>query len=159
MADTGQNETDTPLELPPALEAKFKQFPAPCLFVPPTVDEQILRAARQHLQRQERPRSALFAKWRLALSLSGIAAMFLIAALVISLKLAGPRAGARFAREDLNRDGRVDILDAFSLARTLKNRPTPYNPALDINGDGVVDERDVTSLAARAVQLPKGGRS
>jgi hypothetical protein len=30
---------------------------------------------------------------------------------------------------------------------------------LDINVDGVVDERDVATLAAKAVSLGKGGRS
>jgi len=29
----------------------------------------------------------------------------------------------------------------------------------DVNGDGVVDERDVQALAARAVSLESGGRS
>jgi hypothetical protein len=86
--------------------------------------------------------------------------MLLVAALVfIGWRLAGTRARGTFAREDLNHDGRVDILDAFDLARTLKTRPGLTSPVMDVNGDGVVDERDVTSLAARAVQLPKGGRS
>ena len=65
---------------------------------------------------------------------------------------------AAFAREDVNHDGRVDILDAFALARQLKAgaaRATRF----DINGDGVVDERDVASIAARAVRLEKGGHS
>ena len=31
------------------------------------------------------------------------------------------------------------------------------NPQLDLNGDGVIDERDVTMVAARAVKLEKGG--
>jgi hypothetical protein len=46
-------------------------------------------------------------------------------------------------------------LDAFSLARRLQQGGTP-DPALDINGDGVVDDRDVETLAARAVQLQPG---
>ena len=50
------------------------------------------------------------------------------------------------------------VLDAFALARELKSKPHP-NPQLDINGDGVVDEQDVATLAARAVSLGKGGRS
>jgi hypothetical protein len=60
------------------------------------------------------------------------------------------------AREDLNHDGRVDILDAFQLARELR---AGKKPAVDLNGDGVVDERDADVIATRAVSLEKGGRS
>ena len=60
------------------------------------------------------------------------------------------------ATGDVNGDGRTDILDAFVLAQELRAGARP-GPALDINGDGVVDERDVTKVAARAVQLEKGG--
>jgi len=63
-----------------------------------------------------------------------------------------------FAREDINRDGTVDILDAFALARQLKTR-TISNPTLDLNRDGIVDERDMQIIAAEAVKLAKGGRS
>jgi hypothetical protein len=68
------------------------------------------------------------------------------------------RGGTQFAREDLNQDGRVDILDAFQLARELKNGKT--QPATDdFDGDGKVDAMDVEYLAKRAVSLEKGGRS
>ena len=62
------------------------------------------------------------------------------------------------AREDINRDGRVDILDAFQLARELGSGQKPA-PGLDLNGDGVVDSRDVEIIAVQAVKLGKGGRS
>jgi hypothetical protein len=52
----------------------------------------------------------------------------------------------------------VDILDAFALARQLKSGLVP-GPGQDINGDGVVDERDVETIAAQAVRLQKGGHS
>jgi len=70
-----------------------------------------------------------------------------------------PSAGtAVVSREDVNRDGEVDILDAFALAKELKSGHPP-GPGLDINGDGVVDEKDVATIAARAVRLDKGSRS
>jgi hypothetical protein len=62
------------------------------------------------------------------------------------------------AREDLNRDGRVDILDAFALSRQLRDGKAS-STGLDLNGDGVVDERDAEVIAARAVRLEKGDRS
>ena len=61
-------------------------------------------------------------------------------------------------RKKLVDQRQVDILDAFALARQLKLGGT-RNPQLDLNGDGVVDERDVASIAARAVKLEQGGRS
>jgi hypothetical protein len=88
-----------------------------------------------------------------------VAALALLLAIVTqALRTVGPSQGSRLVRGDLNHDGQVDILDAFALARELRNgaRPTPQ---MDINEDGVVDDGDVTTLAARAVSLGKGGRS
>jgi hypothetical protein len=49
-------------------------------------------------------------------------------------------------------------LDSFALARELKNGQ--QSPAVfDVNGDGVVDDRDVALIAAHAVELRKGNRS
>lgn len=64
---------------------------------------------------------------------------------------------AQFAREDLNRDGKVDILDSFTLAKEIKNGGS-LPASLDVNGDGVVDERDVNAIASRAVALGKDNR-
>jgi len=44
------------------------------------------------------------------------------------------------------------------LARQLK-AGKPSDLRFDVNGDGVVDERDVARIAAHAVSLDKGGRS
>ena len=63
-----------------------------------------------------------------------------------------------YVREDLNRDGRVDILDAFQLARQLQSGNDP-GAGSDLNSDGEVDRRDVEIIAAQAVRLEKGGRS
>jgi hypothetical protein len=62
------------------------------------------------------------------------------------------------AQEDLNGDGKVDILDAFMLARKLQDAHVS-DPHLDVNGDGVFDQRDVEAIASHAVSLAKGGRS
>ncbi len=56
------------------------------------------------------------------------------------------------AGPDLNRDGRTDILDAFLLARSL--REGAGGPAAwDGNGDGRTDAADVAVLGRLAVAL------
>lgn len=52
---------------------------------------------------------------------------------------------------DLNGDGRVDILDAFSLAKAVKAGNAPLSD--DMNRDGRADQFDVDLLARRAVAL------
>ena len=52
-------------------------------------------------------------------------------------------------------NGRIDILDAFTVARALadKGRTGPLPAAWDVNGDGVVDQKDVDWLANAAVRV------
>lgn len=122
------------------------------VFIPPAVDESVLEQARPHLARIKAGRP----RWQRAGWLA-LAASVVLAAVVAQTML--HRGGGRqFAREDLNHDGRVDILDAFQLAREIKNG-TAQAKTGDFNGDGKVDEADVEILAKRAVSLEKGGRS
>jgi hypothetical protein len=59
-------------------------------------------------------------------------------------------------RADVDGNGRVDILDAFRLARDIEARG-PVAPATemrwDLNGDGRVDKDDVDLVALAAVRL------
>jgi len=59
------------------------------------------------------------------------------------------------AKVDIDRNGRVDILDAFKLARQLESGGRS-EMRWDINGDGVVDRSDVDTVAFVAVRLDKG---
>ncbi len=124
------------------------------IFIPRTVDEAILRSARRHLSERKRRRFT----WALGLRWAPAAAIvvLLLAILPQVLRKAERAKTASYAQSDLNHDGRVDILDAFALARELK-AGGHVGGQFDINGDGVVDERDVAALAARAVSLAKGG--
>jgi hypothetical protein len=56
---------------------------------------------------------------------------------------------------DIDASGRVDILDAFKLARHIKSGDRP-EMKWDINGDGLVNRKDVDVLAFAAVRLDKG---
>jgi hypothetical protein len=59
------------------------------------------------------------------------------------------------AQADIDHNGRVDILDAFKLARHIKSADRP-DIKWDINGDGLVNRSDVDSVAFAAVRLDKG---
>jgi hypothetical protein len=76
------------------------------------------------------------------------AAVLLVAALLAVTVLIPAGGDAR----DLNADGRVDILDAFAMARRLETGGEIPGD-LDLTRDGVVDRRDVDELAREAVSL------
>ncbi len=58
-------------------------------------------------------------------------------------------------RADIDGNGRVDILDAFRLARDIESRGQA-ELKWDFNGDGLVDRKDVDMVAFAAVRLDKG---
>jgi hypothetical protein len=60
--------------------------------------------------------------------------------------------GAARLDGDINGDGRVDILDAFRLARLLEQDGSEPGTG-DLNGDGRVSTADVDLIARRAVAL------
>ena len=157
MAESNGHFDDQTLQAPPGLVAALKALPTDRVFISPTLDEAVLRAAQRHLTKRASPAFNWF-RPRLWLAATALVVSLLLAAEVVTNSLRHrPRAPA-FAREDLNHDGRVDILDAFALARQLKSGAAP-GPLFDINGDGVIDERDIATIAARAVKLQKGGHS
>jgi hypothetical protein len=112
------------------------------VFVPAELDDVILARSKANLVRRRR---RTIVPWLAA------AAAVVIAALVMLTPT--PR-----VREDVNRDGRVDIRDALLLARKIS-----AGQALaldwDLNHDGRVDQNDAAIIAAQAVKLTKGGAS
>ena len=146
---------------PAKLVAALKEPPARRVFVPPSVDASILRTARQHLARTTSSLSpsdgvrgaiARFLKPWILWPTVVTACVALISVAYFASRPSQPQ----FAREDLNHDDSVDILDAFQLAReTQSGKPA----AIDVNQDGRVDRRDAELLATHAVKLEKGGKS
>jgi hypothetical protein len=122
--------------------------------VPPEIDAKIRGDAAGYFLRQARMRRTL--RW------AGAAAAAAAAVIVLAIRLAPPPtvhkpiAAATRQREDIDGNGHIDILDAYTIARSLaKAAPTPA--AWDVNGDGVVDQKDVDQIARMAVQV--GDRS
>ncbi len=65
------------------------------------------------------------------------------------------QAEAGAAQADIDGNGKVDILDAFALARHIEGKQ-PADRTWDFNGDGLIDRRDVDTVALAAVRLNKG---
>ena len=155
--DNSEDREDSALKAPSELVAALQRLAEPRLFIPPTVDEAVGRAARQHLEGGQ-GRRAQWLRW-----MPWLAAAAGFAIVMAHLSFLPPRTEPSKARHtaggmSITHSGPVDILDAFALARQLKSGAVP-NAGWDVNRDGVVDERDVATLAAQAVQLGKGGGS
>jgi len=140
-----QNDAGEP-QLPAKLSEDLKALYAPSREISPEVDRAILAAAHAHLAgAAQNPRIVQFPRWLAA------AAAVALAAVLGSLWLSNRRL-PEVAREDINRDGRVDVLDAFALARRLQ-QGVATDRLFDINGDGLVDQKDIEAITTRAVKL------
>ena len=136
------------------LDTLFK----PQLPVPPEVDRAVLdRAARHFVRRKTTRRTRL--GW---VSLWKVAAAAAVVILAFSLDLTEkPAPTMRYAdvakagAVDFDRNGRVDILDAFKLACQIE-LASNNKANLDINGDGLVNRDDIDMVALAAVSLDKG---
>jgi hypothetical protein len=167
MNDDRQNQNEEP-DAPARFAAALNRLQERRrIIIPSSVDDAILAQARQHLRqlpeaRQPQGRAKLWERIRSTLALNRFIRLKLApwavaaATLVLMIWLVPyntfRRAGT--GPEDVNQDGQVDILDAFALARQLKQGERPQQQ-LDLNGDGVIDERDVSAIAAHAVSLDR----
>src|SRR6266850_718413 len=115
MNEHNQSDHEEELQAPAKLVEALADLHNERIFVPPRVDEAILGESRKHIGNDQR--RPFF--WSPLPSWAAVAASFvLVAWLVYTLvKPFSHRSdGKAFAREDINHDGRVDILDAFALA-------------------------------------------
>jgi len=136
------NEPD--LGVSPRLSEDLGKLFAPDETIPTCVDRAVGEAARRHLQRPQR--RLWWLKWTMPAT---AAAAILITASVLWFN-AGPIRPA-----DIDRNGAVNILDAFTLARHIEAK-RPVDQRWDLNGDGLIDRRDVDAIALAAVRLNKG---
>ncbi|MEW6157887.1 MAG: dockerin type I domain-containing protein [Verrucomicrobiota bacterium] len=158
MAESNRKTNPEPEpQIPARLAAAFQKVEKVPVFVPPTIDEAILKQARAHLQaapRQFRARSWFEGKW--IFRWAALAAVF-VAGLVLLFTLPKKNDPHRAQlREDVDGNGRVDILDAFYLARLIESGQAGEG-RFDLNGDQQVNRADVDQIAARAVRIEEGG--
>ncbi|HUT28443.1 MAG TPA: dockerin type I domain-containing protein [Sedimentisphaerales bacterium] len=163
MATENQHfDENIDLEAGQKLSTDLKALFEPQGSVPPQVDRAIMDRANKRFVRRGR---RLVVRW--AGSAAAAAAVIILVLLVDpSHKRTSRQAAESFDAgktslaaadlpPDIDRSGRVDILDAFKLARHIKAGGQP-NKKWDMNGDGLVDRKDVDLVAFAAVRLDKG---
>jgi hypothetical protein len=118
--------------------------------VPSRVDDAILNQARRRLARPH-PR-IIRLRWAAGMV---AAAAVVVLGVVLFNNPQSSRPVLAEGRADVDGNGRVDILDAFRLARDIEARG-PADSRWDLNGDGRVDREDVDLIAYAAVRLGPG---
>jgi hypothetical protein len=182
MTEKNKNfDEDLDLRVSSKLSNDLKAIFEPQAGVPPEVDRAVMDRAFNHFAALQsgqsklwRGRPGLASRWHPASGkkqgqdalathwvwrVAAAAAVIIFAFSLDLTKQTGPTAD-RFSLSktqaiDIDRNGRVDILDAFKLARYIETAG-PAESAWDINGDGQIDRSDVDMVALAAVRLDKG---
>ena len=167
----GHFDEDLGLRMSPKFSEDLNTLFGPQFSVPPELDRAIMdQANRRLVQRHWRHRVFHhISLWRVA----AVAAVIIFAFSLNLTQKHGPSTSrtvlVKAQAIDIDRNGRVDILDAFKLARHIesadrtKRNLSPVSSTgqalreqgWDINGDGLVDRNDVDLVALSAVRLDK----
>ena len=127
------------------LDSLFK----PRFEIPHEVDMAILNKASQKLSR---PRSSIrMLRWIGPAAAAAAIILFVCISKVPQSKVSQTKALASVST-DIDHNGKVDILDAFKLAKLIQSEKS-VDKKWDINGDGRVDSEDVDDIALVAVSL------
>lgn len=130
------------------------------------LDEAVMGMARRELGRRT-PRSVLArvggTSWARGLAAAAVLAIGVWGGWMF-LGRTGPVGGSGVAAIAQGPSEHVTILDAFALARMLEARKKDaaaaevvIPAAWDVDGNGVIDQRDVDAIAQRAVKLSSAG--
>jgi hypothetical protein len=158
MANHGkQLNDDSDLRLPAPLVDDLARLYTPPGAVPRETDQAIGTAAWRHCDALRARRRI---RWwgRLGVAAAAVFACFWFRDIWQGPKVPPVTAPPLAGWVDINRDGRVNILDAFALARQL-DRGGPVDQSWDYNHDGVVNRADVDAIAMKAVRLDGGTSS
>jgi hypothetical protein len=126
--------------------------------VPPAIDLAILARAREQLAARRPERIGFLGRLQPLIRRPLIRRPLIAAAATASLIIA-LWGGLELRRPpltpgDLDANGRVDIADAFHLARLLAADSSP-KAEWDVNQDGLIGQADVESIAEAAVSLSR----
>jgi hypothetical protein len=150
-------DEDLDIKVPPKLSADLTALFEPQPGVPPEVDRAVMDRAYKHFAAMQSGQGKRRIHW--AWRIAAAAAVVIFAFSLDLTKQAGPTKDrsslSKTQAVDIDRNGRVDILDAFKLARHIETAGRTETE-WDINGDGVIDHRDVDMVAHAAVRLDKG---
>lgn len=149
---------DEDLRISSKLSADLNALFEPQAGIPPEVDRAVMDKAHKHLaplQSVKRKRLRIHWGWRVA-----AAAAVIILAFSLDLTRQPDPASDSYSISqiqaiDIDKNGRVDILDAFKLAKHIESA-SPTETEWDFNGDGQIDHSDVDMVAFAAVRLDKG---
>jgi len=143
----GEPQVEAPQSLAHDLARVFGSAPS----VPASVDDKVMTMARKRFARVRRVRTLV----RLGGVAAAAAAMFL-AVVIFGMREKDVASRATLqpaAREDIDANGSIDILDAFALARSVD--AGRGRAEWDVTGDGAVDRGDVDAVARVAVSLSR----
>ena len=130
------------------------------MIVPNQIKDELRAKAQRHLA----PRNRLRIHVRRAAPLAAAAGLALTVGIGLwAIKGPAPTPGpmidpAAPIAMDIDGSGRIDILDAFVIARAIESGSS-LSSAWDVTADGVVDLRDADAVAAAAVSLTESPRS
>jgi len=151
-------DEDLDLRVSSKLSADLNALFQPPVGVPPEVDRAVMDRADKHFARFQSGKGRhlrVHWAWRIAAA----AAVIIFAFSLDLTKKTGPATDSfsigKTQAVDIDRNGRVDILDAFKLAKQIESAG-PAETEWDINGDGLIDRSDVDVVALAAVRLDKG---
>ena len=142
---TDQRDGSDEVVLPPRLAEAFARTYGNVTSVPASVDAAILRDARSGFHR--RRRFALAVRW------VGAAGAAAAAVVILALNLRPDWPAAPAIAGDVDRNGSLNILDAYALAKKVQGPTGAVAAWEDVNRDGVLDQRDVDQVAQQAVRL------
>jgi len=172
---------DSDLRISSKLSADLKALFEPQVGIPPEVDRAVMDRASKHFAAMQsgqgklwRGRPGLASRWHLASGkkqgqdalathwgwrIAAAAAVIIVAFSLDLTKQPKPTKDSlsvvEAQAEDIDQNGRVDILDAFKLARHVETADRTEKE-WDFNGDGLINRSDVDVVAFAAVRLDKG---
>jgi len=158
----GQFDDNSGLKVSEELKTDLGDLFKPQHSVPPEIDRAILDKASGKLIRPQRRHNIIR---RIGIIAATAAVVIFAFSLDLSRKPKQSTTVSYFAETrsaDIDLSGRVDILDAFKLARQIESANNSElilslrKQGFDMNGDGLVNRGDVDFIAKAAVRLDKG---